>query len=834
YAPNNYDMTFHGPVPLREALASSYNVPSVRLLAAVAAAAAWVALYVAPLPPPPAPRALPQSTKILDAGGHVLYDSGGPADARYTFVPLRELPPRLRQAVVATEDASFYDNPGVDPRAILRAAFTDLIHGQVRSGGSTITQQLARNLYFDPQERASENPLRKVREALLALRIDRSMSKDQVLEQYLNRVYFGNLAYGIEAASRTYFGKAARDLDLAESALLVGLLQSPADYDPFTHQAAARARQATVLGRMVATGDITRAEAAAAAAEPLRFNPTPFPIEAPHFVAWVRQLLPGIVGADALAAGGLRIYTTLDLDLQRAAQRAVDRQVAALKDHNLTDAAVVAIDPATGAVRAMVGSADYFNASIDGAYNVALAERQPGSSIKPIVYAAALEAGFTPASELLDIPTTLQTRQGQPYAPNNYDMTFHGPVPLREALASSYNVPSVRLLAAVGIDNAVALGRRMGLTTFGDPARYDLSLTLGGGEVRLLDLTAAYADLAAGGVRVDPVAISRVEDASGHVLYRAPAPARDRVVSPQTAYLLSDILSDNDARAPGFGYNSPLQLDFPAAVKTGTTTDFRDNWTVGYTPDLAVGVWAGNADNTPIRDVSGVDGAAPIWRDVMNAAAAGRPMRAFAEPRGIQHVAVCLPSGLLPTPACPRQRVELFAAGTAPVKPDDYYRAVAVCGATGLPEPRCPGPAIERVYTFVPPGAIPWARAAGLPLPPVPPYAATGAIAPAADGGMPAGAPPLRLVSPAGGVTLHLTRALRPEDQAIAVEALPSAAVRWVELYVDGAPLARLASPPYRVNWQLGAGTHAFRARALSLDGTELWSETATIFVEAP
>ncbi|MDE3096258.1 MAG: penicillin-binding protein 1C [Chloroflexota bacterium] len=802
--------------------------------AAIAAVLAWAAFYLAPLPPPPAAPALPESTKILDASGRVLYDSSGPADTRSTYVPLRDLPVRLRQAVVATEDASFYDNPGVDLRAIARAAFTDLVHGQVRSGGSTITQQLARNLYFDPQQRASENPLRKIREALLALRIDRSMSKDRVLELYLNRVYFGNLAYGVESAARTYFGKGARDLDLAESALLVGLLQSPASYDPFTHAGAARARQATVLGRMVATGDITRAEAAAASAEPLRFNPRPFPIEAPHFVAWVRQLLPGLVGTGAVAAGGLRVYTTLDLDLQRAAQTAVDRQVAALKDHNLTDGAVVAIDPATGAVRAMVGSADYFDASIDGAYNVALAERQPGSSIKPIIYAAALEAGFTPASELLDIPTTLQTRQRQPYAPNNYDMTFHGPVPLREALASSYNVPAVRVLAAVGIDRAVALGRRMGLTTFGDPARYDLSLTLGGGEVRLLDLTAAYAGFAAGGVRVDPVAVLRVEDAGGRVLYRAPAPARERVVSPATAYLIGDILSDSDARAPGFGYNSPLQLDVRAAVKTGTTTDFRDNWTVGYTRDLVVGVWAGNADNTPIRDVSGVDGAAPIWRDVMNSAATGHPPRAFVQPPGIERVAVCLPSGLLPTPACPRQRLELFAAGTAPVRADDYYREVSVCDATGVPEAGCAGATTVRVYAFVPSEAIPWARAAGVPLPPVPPYELTGAVAPAAGGAIPAHAPALRLVSPAAGVTLHLTRALRPQDQAIAVEAVPSAAVRWVELYVDGARIGRTASAPYRVNWQVSAGTHAFRARALASDGTELWSGTTTIFVEAP
>ena len=802
--------------------------------AALVAMLAYAGLYLAPFPAPPPPRPLAESTKILDAGGRVLYDSAGPADARYTYVPLAETPPRLRQAVIATEDASFYDNPGIDLKAVLRAALTDLRAGEARSGGSTITQQLARNLYFDADERASSNPLRKVREALLALRLDRSLSKDQVLEQYLNRVYFGNLAYGVEAASRTYFGKGARDLDLAESALLAGLLQSPAGYDPFTRIDAARERQSVVLSRMVDTGDISRAEADAAAAEPLTLNPAPFPIEAPHFVAWVRQLLPRLVGEQAVAGGGLRIYTTLDAGIQAAAQESVARRVAALEDHGVTSGAVVAIDPATGAVRAMVGSADYFDRSIDGAFNAALAERQPGSSIKPIVYAAALESGFTPASELLDVPTTLKTRLDQPYAPNNYDFTFHGPVSLREALASSYNVPAVRVLAAVGIDQVVELGRRMGLTSFRDPARYGLALTLGGGEVRLLDLTAAYAAFAAGGVRVDPVAVLRVEDAGGRVLYQAPAPARERVVSAQTAYLVSDILSDNDARAPGFGYDSPLVLDRPAAAKTGTTTDFRDNWTVGFTPDLAVGVWAGNADNTPMRGVSGVDGAAPIWHDVMSAALAGRPATPFAEPPGIQRVEVCLPSGLLPTPACPRRRVEAFAAGTAPTATDTYYRTLSVCAATGAPETRCPGTTIERVFTFVPQEAIPWARAAGVPLPPVPPYGnAIGVNAPI--GAVPAaGARTLILVSPDDGVTLHLTNELRPEDQAIAVEALPAVTVRSIEFYVDGAPLGRAAAAPYRVNWQLAAGTHAFRARAIAADGAELWSATATVTVEAP
>lgn len=804
------------------------------LWASITALLAYAAAYyLLPVPPAPSAPPIPQSTKVLDREGRVLYSSAGPADAFYAYVPLKEIPERLKQAVIATEDASFYTHPGIDLRATLRAALTDLRSLAPRSGGSTISQQLARNLYFEPQERASTSPLRKLREAVLALWLDRSLSKDEVLERYLNRVYFGNLAYGVEAASRIYFGKGVRDLDLAEAAFLAGLPQSPAAYDPFTRFEAAKARQAVVLERMVAEGYITRAQAEAALAEPLALNPVPFPMEAPHFVAWVLEGLPALVGEEAAARGGLRVYTTLDLDLQRAAQASVAWQVGQLRDHEVTNGAVVAIDPRNGHILAMVGSADYFDPEIDGAVNMALAERQPGSAVKPIVYAAALEAGFTPATPLLDVPTALPTRRGEPYSPNNYDYTFHGIVPLREALASSYNVPAVRVLAAIGVERALEMGRRLGITTWRDPSRYDLALTLGGGEVRLLDLTAAYAALATGGLRVDPVAVLRVEDSQGNVLYQAPPPSRERVLSPQTAYLLSDILSDNEARAPGFGLQSPLRLSRPAAVKTGTTSDFRDNWTVGYTPDLVVGVWVGNADNRPMRNVSGVDGAAPIWRDVMDTALKGVPPRPFPEPPGIERAVVCLPSGLLPTPYCQRQRLEVFAAGTVPTEEDDYYRPVPICQATGrpvTPEEPCAGPVREQVFAFVPLEAIPWARQAGVALPPLPPYTGSAGAEPSPN----PGASDLLLVSPADGTVLRLSRELRPEDQALRVEALPPGPVRAVEVYVDGALLGRVEGPPYRLAWPLAPGEHEFRARALTEGGGEVWSPSAKVTVLPP
>ncbi len=799
-------------------------------VAVIAAAATYAAVHWAPLPAAPAPPPQPESMKIVDARGRLLYDAAGPDDAHFTALPLDAIPVRLRQAVVATEDASFYDNPGISLRGIVRAGLSNLRSGSARSGGSTITQQLARNLYVPPHERSAPDAARKLRETVLALRLERTYTKDEILELYLNRVFFGNLAYGAEAAARTHFGRSARDLDLAESALLAGLLQSPAAYDPFTHPDAARARQSIVLDRMTAEGYISQREADAARREPLAFNRTPFPIEAPHFVAWIQEQLPALAGEDAMARGGLLVTTSLDLDLQHAAEHALARHVERLKDHDVTNGAVVAIDPATGHVLAMAGSADYFDASIDGAYNGALANRQPGSSIKPIVYAAALEAGYTPATPLLDIPTALTTAQGDPYSPNNYDYTFHGVVPLREALASSYNVPAARTLAAIGVEPAVALGRRLGLSTLGDPARYGLSFALGGAEVRLLDLTAAYASLAAGGVRVAPVAILRIEDGSGRVLYEAPPPERDRVISEQTAFLLSDILSDNDARTPGFGADSVLRLSRPAAVKTGTTTDFRDNWTIGYAPNIAAGVWVGNADNSAMRDVSGVDGAAPVWHEVMEAAFASRPAQPFDMPDGNERVTVCVPSGLLPTPSCLRRREEVFAEGTVPTRTDDYYGPVLICDATGAAVTRseeCRGAARERVFAFVPPEAIPWARAAGIALPPLPPYAA-------APWGRGTSAMAVRIVSPAEGTVLHISRELRMNDQLLRLEVQPDGAIQSVVLYIDGAPIAHLYDPPYRTAWQLVAGPHDVRARAVTASGEELWSDTVTFDVWPP
>jgi membrane peptidoglycan carboxypeptidase len=482
---------------------------------------------------------------------------------------LGEIPLALRQAIIATEDASFYRNPGVDLRAVARALWANLRSGEIVSGGSTITQQVARNLLMAPDERTERTWQRKVREAWLAYALTRSLSKDEILTLYLNETYFGNMAYGVEAAARRYFAKPAAQLDLAECALLAGLPQSPGGYDPLTQPEAAKARQRVVLDLMVQAGYVDAAAADRAYREDLAYAGEPFAIEAPHFCMLVRQQLAEAVGEETLRAGGLRIYTTLDLNLQRAAEGQVRRHLATLAEsepgepaHNVHNAAVVALDPRSGAVRVLVGSPDYFDAAIDGAVNAAVAPRQSGSAIKPLTYAAAFERGYSPASMVVDVSTTFTTREGRPYTPVNYDYREHGPVLLRQALGSSYNIVAVKLLDRIGIAALVDLAGRLGLPELGREDCQGLAMTLGSCEVPLTRLTAAYAALANGGDRVTPQYIERVETADGEVLWSA-TPTRTPVLDSRVAYLITDILADDDARAPTFGRNSVLRLPLP-------------------------------------------------------------------------------------------------------------------------------------------------------------------------------------------------------------------------------------------------------------------------------
>ncbi|MEO0598425.1 MAG: transglycosylase domain-containing protein, partial [Chloroflexota bacterium] len=505
--------------------------------------------------------------------------------------------------VIATEDANYWSHPGVDPVGIARAAWINISGGTIIAGGSTITQQTARLLLLDLDERAERTVRRKLREMVLAIQLQNRYSKEHVLELYLNQVYFGNLAYGIEAAAQTYFNKSALELSTAECALLAGIVQNPVLHDPLTNFERAAARQSVALDLMVQRGYLTDVEATTASNDDLQFGSTRFPIQAPHFVMTVWQQLQRDY-PEALYNDGLDVVTTLDLGWQQTAEEIVSYQIGLLNSDddqqpaNANNAALVAIDPFTGQVLTMLGSPDYFDESIDGAVNATLALRQPGSTLKPFTFALAMNPEhpqpYTPATVLLDIETPFVTSQLQSYTPGNFALVEHGPVSIREALGSSYNIPAVVALDYVGVEPFIEFVADAGLDSLASAPNLDLAVTLGGGEVRLIDLAQAYSIFPNGGYYLEPSYLLSVTTRAGDTLYEWQEQSlQNRVLDERVAWLITDILSDNQARIPSFGTNSALQIGRPAAAKTGTTTDFRDNWVMGYTPNLVVGVWVG-------------------------------------------------------------------------------------------------------------------------------------------------------------------------------------------------------------------------------------------------
>lgn len=758
------------------------------------------------------------SSKILDRHGRLLYEMLPPNSGSHSPVPLDAIPLALRQATIAVEDANFYRHAGFDPVGVFRALWANLREGEVVMGGSTITQQLARLLLLSPGERFERTLVRKFREAVLAWNLTRAYSKDEILTFYLNEVYYGNMAYGVEAAARAMFGKPVRDLDLAECALLAGLPQAPATYNPLENTDAALARQEVVLRLMVEEGYISADDAELARQERLYFAAVPFTIRAPHFVMYVRSQLERQLGRERLEAGGLQITTTLDVALNEAARDVLRNHLALLATcegrvqncpsggYNAENGAVVALDVQTGEILVMVGSPDYFSTRIDGAVNATLALRQPGSSIKPLAYAAAFEQGvLTPASVLFDVRTVFQTREGMPYVPLNYDSLFRGPVRAREALASSYNVPAVQVVERIGVTSLAAFARRLGITSFDGAAQLGLAAALGGGEVRLLEETAAYAAFANGGFRINPVAILRVEDAEGRMLWRDDDGRGPRVLDRRVAFLVNDILSDDLARAPSFGEGSVLALSRPAAVKTGTTTDFRDNWTVGYTPDLAVGVWVGNASNAPMVNVTGISGAGPIWHAVMDLALQGRPVHAFEPPEGLTQVSVCALSGQLLGPDCGHGIIEWFIGGTEPQTVCDLHQRVG-----------------GRVVVRYPVEVQAWAREQGFLEPSVE----------SEDPGPSDSVVALRLLRPDNGAIYQRDTSVALAFQRIPVSVEAMLVLREVTLWVDGAPLIVFSAPPYATYWTLEPGQHQFTVSGITLAGELIHGEEITITVE--
>ncbi len=596
-------------------------------------------------------RPLFQSTRIYDRNGNLLAEFFDPRAGRRIWVSLKDVSPAVVQATLATEDPNFYRNPGVDWQAIIRAAIQNITGGRIESGASTITMQLVRNALFDPEERFAPTISRKIKELLLAYEISQRYSKDQILEMYLNEVYYGNLAYGIESAAQTYFGKSAKDLNLAEAALLAGIPQAPADYNPFTNFDLTKRRQEVVLDLMVKHGFISPEQAEEARATPLHFAEPKQDIKAPHFVNYVRDLLIQKYGEQAVFNLGLQVITTLDLDLQQTAEQIIREHIQQIRRYRATNAALVAINPNTGEILTMVGSADFYDQSIDGQVNVALSFRQPGSAIKPITYAAAFERGWTPATILDDSPIELRIGN-RVYRPNNHDFKFRGPIPIRKALAGSLNIPAIRTIQFVGVENMIELAKDMGVVFLReDPVQCGVSITLGGCEVRLLDLTSAFGVFAAQGVRHPPVAILKVTDYRGRVLEEfKPGPGK-RVLRPEVAFLITDILSDNDARSFVWGPNSWLKLaSRPAAAKTGTTEYNQDGWQLGYTPDLVVGVWVGNSDGSPMGPIYGIQASGPIWNRFMEYAHRDKPVKQFPVPPGVVRMTVCAETGRPVTP----------------------------------------------------------------------------------------------------------------------------------------------------------------------------------------
>ncbi len=735
-----------------------------------------------------------ENTIIYNAQGDMLAEFTNPETGSRKEVPLEEISPWLIHATIATENETFYSDPGFSILAIVRATIQNLQAGDTISGASTITQQLARALVLETEFASQRTAERKVVEIIVASEIKRKYDKNEILQIYLNEIFFGNFAYGIEAAAQTYFDKSASELNPVEAAFLAGLPQSPAQYDPVVNRDAALTRMYEVLRLMAEANDTgciyiqhqdmtewgvpeggglcIRAEqqsdgsvayfyrtpntdwtdlfVAQARVETTVFTAPATEFKHPHFVNYVWQQLENTYGPQAIYAAGYRVYTTLDESIQQAAETAVQSNLQRVKNlgYPANNTSVVAIRPSDGAVLAMVGSADYHNEQIKGQVNVAFTAQQPGSALKPFIYLTAFrpdEQGdyWTPATVIWDVETNFSG-----YVPTNYDNRFRGPVSARTALATSLNVPAVKTLDYVGLLRFTETMTTLGVTfPGGNPVETGAGLptALGAADVRLFNLTAAYATLANQGKKVNPYSIVFIQDSKGNPVYEASPPNTSQTIAPEFAYLITDILSDADARAPEFGYGAPMQLSNgrPAAIKTGTSNDSRDVWTLGYTPQLAVGVWVGTTDNESMYNPSGYPtyyltgyyGAAPLWNEIMEAAHAGKSVEPFRPPTNLIQVEICEDSGAQASPECAgRTRVETFASSAPPPPPQQsIFRTLQVDGYTGLlANETCPDYVETRTFLALDdPSAYSWinntnagqswANQRGLSLPVAPP-----------------------------------------------------------------------------------------------------------------
>ncbi|MEO8581472.1 MAG: transglycosylase domain-containing protein [Patescibacteria group bacterium] len=649
------------------------------------------------------PNSFAVSSEIYDRNGTLLYQIF--ADENRTPIKLKDLPPYVYQASISIEDKSFYKHFGFDFLGMIRAV-RNTFFNQSLQGGSTITQQLVKNVLLTKDRTLK----RKIKEAILTVATEALYSKDQILEMYLNDIPYGGTSYGVEAASKAYFNKSAKDLTIGEAALLAGLPQAPSRYSPFQSDPKnSRNRQAEVLRRMREDGYITTEQETHANTEELHFALSRTNIKAPHFVFYVKDQLIQKYGEDVVEKGGLRVRTSLDLGLQEVAQASLSAEVDKLARAKVSNGAAMITKPDTGEILSMIGSKDYFDATSDGQVNVTIEQRQPGSSIKPIDLAVSFEdRKQTPATMILDIPTCFVNAGQALYCPQNYDHSFHGPVQQRFAIGNSYNIPAVKTLYINGVAHFIDMAKRFGITTWGDASNYGISLGLGAGEVRMSEMAEAYGTIANQGVHVPLLSILEVKDYQGKVLEDNSVAKRKvdlqqmtddesieelddltRAIHRAPSYLISHIMLDNNARTGAFGSNSKLIIkDQVVSVKTGTTNNIKDNWTVGFTPEFLTITWVGNNDNTSMNQnlVSGVTGAAPIWNDIMTYVLKDQKPLPPVQPGDVVAAQVCTMSGLLPNLESPcSTRTEYFWEGTEPTAIENISKEIWIDPTTGLP-----------------------------------------------------------------------------------------------------------------------------------------------------
>ncbi len=736
-----------------------------------------------------------KSIQILDKNDQLLYEKRENNFGSHNYLRFEKIPKNIIDSIIAIEDKDFYKHIGINPKSILRAMWQNISANKIISGGSTITQQLVRNK-IKPKKR---NYFYKAKEAILAIKLETRLSKKEILEAYLNTIYFGHQAYGIQSASQIFFEKNITELSKAESAFLVGLIQSPSNFDPYKHFKKAKSRQERVIDEL----DISEKEKKSLKEEKINIASGKINIKAPHFVMWILKKTKNMKIK--------KIHTTLDLNLQTEIEEIVRKEIENLKDKNVSSASVVVLDAKNGDLLAMIGSADYFDSNIDGSVNIAVSNRQPGSALKPFTYTLALKRGDTTATTIADIETQFFTQEGNPYIPRNYDYGYHGLVRYREALANSYNIPAIKVLEKVGVENLMNFLKKCGISTFNkNPEYYGLALTLGDAEIKLLELTQAYGMLARGGKTLKLRYLNDAKIEKG-----------DRVINEKIAWLITDILDDDIARLPEFGEKGPLEFDFPVAAKTGTTRNSRDNWTFGYTKNRIVGVWVGNANNDPMRGTSGVTGAGPIFHKTMLAAMKNLPKTPFKHPEEIIQKEICRLSGKIPTQYCPHKIIEYFIEGREPKEKDDIYQAIELDKRNGLlSNENCPKEFIEeKIFAIFPTELKTWARENGWKMPPR-------KYSPLCKKNEKKGEKWLKIEKPNTGETYLLDSMIPNKNEKIIFSASASDNINLIDWYVDNKLIGKSHSPVFRMEWEAKNGTHKITAK----NGTQ--KDTVIIKIE--